>query len=175
MNVFKIIQHPLDRFSFSGNLGDLTREGRTSLEQLMTMIDDMRFRTDSVWGTCARYFLLIDLSWFPQLCFSSQIQWEKLRDHLWLYERGELENVFGHVHAVLPFSRKNRQSMGTFNSEFERQFEIPSAREARSDDLNVSCGKLIQRSPLIGIPSESAAAPVQASDKRRKRLGPQRA
>jgi hypothetical protein len=62
MDALKIIQHPLDRFSFSGNLGDLDRTGRVAVDQLMTMIGDMRFRKDSIWGTCARYFLLIDLS-----------------------------------------------------------------------------------------------------------------
>ena len=70
------------------------------------MIDDMQFRKDSIWGTCARYFLLIDLSWFPQLCLSAQINSEKLRAYLWLCERGELEIVFDNAHILLPFVRK---------------------------------------------------------------------
>jgi hypothetical protein len=79
---------------------------------IMTMISDMRFRKESFWGICARYFLLIDLSRFSQLCFSAQINSEKLRACLWLCERGEIKNIFDDAETVMPFLRK-RQSTGT--------------------------------------------------------------
>jgi len=67
MNTFRVIRHPLDRFAFTGSLGDLDYAGRAAADHLMTMISDMRFRQESLWGICARYFLLVDLSRFPQL------------------------------------------------------------------------------------------------------------
>ena len=70
MNTFRVIRHPLDRFAFTGSLGDLDYAGRAAADHLMTMISDMRFRKESLWGICARYFLLVDLSRFPQFCSS---------------------------------------------------------------------------------------------------------
>ncbi len=34
-----------------------------------------------------------DLSRFPQLCFSAQLNSEKLRAYLWLCERGEIKHI----------------------------------------------------------------------------------
>jgi hypothetical protein len=113
MNSSRSIEHPLDRFSLTGSLRDLDCAGRDATDKLMTMIDDMRFRKDSIWGTCARYFLLIDLSWFPQLCLLAQINSEKLRAYLWLCERGEIKLIFDDAGTVVPFLRKRRQSAGT--------------------------------------------------------------
>jgi hypothetical protein len=50
MGDLKIIRHPLDRFSFSGNMRDLDAAGRDSADQRLTMIGDMRFLKDSVWA-----------------------------------------------------------------------------------------------------------------------------
>ena len=113
MNSSRLIEHPLERFSLTGSLRDLDCTGRDATDKLMTMIDDMRFRKDSIWGTCARYFLLIDLSWFPQLCLSAQINSEKLRAYLWLCERGEIKHIFGDAGTVVPFLRKRGQSRVT--------------------------------------------------------------
>jgi len=110
MNSSRLIEHPLDRFLLTGSLRDLDWAGRDATDKLMTMIDDMRFRKDSIWGTCARYFLLIDLSWFPQLCLSAQINSEKLRAYLWLCERGEIKHIFDDAGTVVPFLRKRGQS-----------------------------------------------------------------
>jgi hypothetical protein len=101
-------------------LTEWVREGGSNAQlrmadKLMTMIDDMQFRKDSIWGTCARYFLLIDLSWFPQLCFSAQINSEKLRAYLWLCERGEIEHIFDDAETVVPFLRK-RDSQQALNT-----------------------------------------------------------
>ena len=117
MNSSRLIEHPLDRFSLTGSLRDLDCTGRDATEKLMTMIDDMRFRKDSIWGTCARYFLLIDLSWFPQLCLSAQINSEKLRAYLWLCERGEINHIFDDADTAVPFLRKRGQSIGTQHTE----------------------------------------------------------
>jgi hypothetical protein len=84
-----IIQHPLDRFSFSPSMADLDEEGKSAADQLLTMMGDMQFQKDSVWGTYARYVLLVDTSFFPRLCFLAQINGEQLRAHLWSCERGE--------------------------------------------------------------------------------------
>ena len=117
MNSSGLIEHPLDRFSLTGSLRDLDCTGRDATDKLMTMIDDMRFRKDSIWGTCARYFLLIDLSWFPQLCLSAQINSEKLRAYLWLCERGEIKHIFDDAGTVVPFLRTRGQSTGTQHAE----------------------------------------------------------
>jgi hypothetical protein len=117
MNRSKLIEHPLDRFCFTGSLRDLDCTGRDATDKLMTMIDDMRFRKDSIWGTCARYFLLIDLSWFPHLCLSAQINSEKLRAYLRLCERGEIKHIFDDAGTVVPFVRTRGQSIGTQHAE----------------------------------------------------------
>ena len=90
------------------------------------MIGDMRFRKESFWGICARYFLLIDLAWFSQLCVVAQINSEKLRACLWLCERGELENIFDDAQTVLPFVRKKGQSTGILH--IENSEAVPSCR-----------------------------------------------
>jgi len=116
MNTFRVIRHPLDRFSFTGSLGDMDQTGRNATDHLMTMISDMQFRKESFWGICARYFLLIDFTRFPQLCFSAQIDSEKLRAYLWLCERGEIKYIFDDAETVIPFLRK-KQSTGTQHTE----------------------------------------------------------
>jgi hypothetical protein len=112
MNTPRLTEHPLDRFSLTGSLRNLDRTGRDATDKLMTMIDDMRFRKDGIWGTCARYFLLIDHSWFPRLCLSAQINSEKLRAYLWLCERGEIKHICDDPGTVVPFVRKEGQSTG---------------------------------------------------------------
>jgi hypothetical protein len=122
-----IIRHPLDRFSFRGNMGHLDPQGRDSAERLMTMIGDMKFRKDNIEGTCARYFLLIDLSWFPQICFSAQINCAKLREYLWCVERGEegpLENAVDDVQIALPFRGDEGQAADASGSSFEARWQV---------------------------------------------------
>jgi hypothetical protein len=158
MHAFNVIQHPLNRFSFFGNVGDLNPTERAALDQLMTLINDMQFRRESAWGTWARYFLLIDLSWFPQLCFSSQINHKKLRNHLWLYERGELENAFD----VVPSAKTRGQSTATLNSAFKTPYEFPSGYGKRNPKLSLIT------TPSFGSSAPQSTAPIDASEKRRK-------
>lgn len=172
MDALKIIQHPLDRFSFSGNLGDLDRTGRVAVDQLMTMIADMRFRKDSIWGTCARYFLLIDLSWFPRLCFSAQLNSEKLRAYLWLCERGELEDIFDDGQTVMPFIRRPR-TKAALTPAFETQFEFSYAHDTRVDKKTDGLKEPPRRfSPASGsslaTASPQSVASGKASGARRK-------
>lgn len=101
----RIIQHPLDRFSFSPSMADLDADGTNAADQLMTMMGDIQFRKDSVWGTYARYVLLVDTSLFPRLCFLAQINGEQLRAHLWSCERGENAATEKNLdQAELPFN-----------------------------------------------------------------------
>jgi hypothetical protein len=101
-----IVQHPLDKFSFTGKMESLDSTGRKAADQLLTMIGDFRFLKDDIRGTCAGYFLLVDLLWFPHLCFLANINCEKLRDYLW---RGEGRNwkdsqkLFDDAQTALPF------------------------------------------------------------------------
>jgi hypothetical protein len=76
-----IIKHPLEECVSFGNISDLDLRGRDSLDLIMTMIGDLRFRNDRVEGTCARYFLLVDLSVVQHLCVSAHINCDKLRDY----------------------------------------------------------------------------------------------
>ena len=117
MNTFRVIRHPLDRFYLTGSLGNLDYKGRAAADHLMTMTSDMRFRKESFWGICTRYFLLIDLSRFPQLCFSAQIHSETFRAYLWLCERGEINHIFDDADTAVPFLRKRGQSIGTQHTE----------------------------------------------------------
>jgi hypothetical protein len=107
MDCFAVIKHPLDQFSFSGNVGELDPEGRASLETLMQLIGDMRFLKGTAEGACARYFLLVDLSWVPRLCLSARINCVKLREHLWRYELeglGESQDLPDDRQIALPFA-----------------------------------------------------------------------
>ena len=101
-----MIRHPLDRFAFNGTIGHLDSRGTEAADQIMTLISDMRFSKDNIRGTCARYFVLVDLSWFPELCFAAHINCVKLREYLWRVERGagsESENTVEDVQAAFPF------------------------------------------------------------------------
>lgn len=77
-----IIKHPLDQCVNFGSLDDLDSQGRLSLDLIMTMIGDMRFRADRIEGTCARYFLLVDLSVLRSLCASAHLDCDKVRHHI---------------------------------------------------------------------------------------------
>jgi hypothetical protein len=107
-----IVQHPLDTFSFTGKMESLDSTGQKAADQLLTMIGDFRFLKDDIRGTCAGYFLLVDLLWFPHLCFLAHINCEKLRDYLWRGDgrnREELQELFDDQQTVLPFPAKERQ------------------------------------------------------------------
>jgi hypothetical protein len=84
-----IIKHPLEECVSSGDICDLDLQGRNSLDLIMTMIGDMRFRRDSINGTCAQYFLLVDISMLQNLCVSAHIDCDKLCDHIRRYECAE--------------------------------------------------------------------------------------
>jgi hypothetical protein len=77
-----IIKHPLEECVSDGNLSDLDQQGRVSLDLILTLIGDLRFRKDRIEGTCARYFLLVDSSVVQNLCASAHIDCDKLRDHV---------------------------------------------------------------------------------------------
>lgn len=77
-----IIKHPLDQCVNVGSLDDLDSQGRLSLDLIMTMIGDMRFRADRIEGTCARYFLLVDLSVLRSLCASAHLDCDKVRHYI---------------------------------------------------------------------------------------------
>ena len=135
MGDLKIIRHPLDRFSFSGNMRDLDAAGRDSADQRLTMIGDMRFLKGTVRGTCARYFLLIDVSWFPKLCFSAHINCETLRAYLWRCESGqkdEIENTSDDAQTALPFPEVKGQAAATLNRALETEFESRSTHDLRA-------------------------------------------
>ena len=86
-------------------MADLDEEGKSAADQLLTMMGDMQFQKDSVWGTYARYVLLVDTSFFLRLCFLAQINGEQLRAHLWSCERGENSASGRNVdQAELPFT-----------------------------------------------------------------------
>src|SRR3984885_1507278 len=115
----EIIRHPLDRFSFTGNMGNLDAAGRDAAEKLMTMIGDMRFIKDTIWGTVARYFLLIDTSWFPQVCLLAQINSAMLRTYLLRVEKGkegELENVAVAVQTDFSFPENDGNPAAIINA-----------------------------------------------------------
>jgi hypothetical protein len=119
MNTFEIVQHPLDRFSFAGCVGALDAKGRDSADQLLTMIGDMRFCEDNIRATCARYFLLIDICWFPRLCFLANINCEKLREYLWRVEKGEegeLENAANDTQSSFCFANREDQAGDVLSS-----------------------------------------------------------
>src|SRR5579863_8519821 len=108
-----IIKHPLEECLSFGNLSDLDLRGRDSLDLIMTMIGDMRFRSDSIQGTCARYFLLIDLSVIQNLCVSAHINCDKLRDYIRRcdsIEGGESRRVSDDRQTALSFLKENKLS-----------------------------------------------------------------
>jgi hypothetical protein len=112
MDPFRVIKHPLDEFSFSGDIGGLNQEGRNALDLIMLMIGDMRFRKGNISSTCARYFLLIDATWVPKLCFFAHINCTKMRDYLWHCELGEgdgLERLSENSQIALLFPEQEKQ------------------------------------------------------------------
>jgi hypothetical protein len=101
-----MIQHPLDRFSFTGKTESLDAAGREAADQLLTMIGDFTFLKEDIRGTCAGYFLLVDNSWFPHLCFLAHVNCETLRAYLWHFKAGnrhELPELFDDTQRVFPF------------------------------------------------------------------------
>jgi hypothetical protein len=107
-----ILQHPLDRFSFTGKMDSLDPEGQEAADQLLTMISDFRFLKEDIRGTCAGYFLLVDLLWFPHLCFLAHINCEKLRDHLRRCQgtsTEELQGLSDDAQTAFPFLAKEGQ------------------------------------------------------------------
>ena len=137
-----IIQHPLDRFSFTGKTESLDRAGREAAEQLLTMIGDFRFLREDIRGTCAAYFLLVDISWFPRLCFLAHINCEKLRAYLWQFEgrdKHELQELFDETQRVLPFLVKTKQPISpSFEDENpgqdgQEEMDEPLVRVARNE------------------------------------------
>jgi hypothetical protein len=127
MNSYEIVQHPLDRFSFTGCIGALDAKGRDSADQLLTMIGDMRFCEDNIQATCARYFLLIDICWFPRLCFLANINCAKLREYLCRIEQGEegeLENTADDTQSSFCFPTYENQTEDVVSSARRRPTRI---------------------------------------------------
>jgi hypothetical protein len=129
-----IIQHPLDRFSFTGKTASLDRAGREAADQLLTMIGDFRFLKEDIQGICAAFFLLIDISWFPHVCFLAHINCEKLRAYLWRLEgrnKHELQELFDNTQRALPFLVKQKQLIRFSSFEGENPVQdagIPRAK-----------------------------------------------
>src|SRR5579863_836598 len=125
-----IIKHPLEECLSFGNLSDLDLRGRDSLDLIMTMIGDLRFRSDSIQGTCARYFLLIDLSVVRNLCISAHINCDKLRDYIRRCdstEGGESRPVSDDRQTALSFFKEKRPGEGSKDSQVEARLTSDSA------------------------------------------------
>jgi len=131
-------------------MDSLDPAGQEAADQLLTMIGDFRFLKDDIRGTCAGYFLLVDLSWFPRLCFLAHINCEKLRDYLWRFERGnraELQELFGEAQTVLPFLAEEGQliSPSLGNNCGERFYTTGPTVERASNPGNVICRMPVER------------------------------
>jgi hypothetical protein len=154
MNTSEIIHHPLDRFSFTGDMGNLDAAGRDAADKLTTMIGDMRFMKDSISGFCAHYFLLIDATWFPQLCFSAQINGAMLRFYLWRVQRGEedeLANVSAAVQLDFSFSKDEAKPLAFVYSKVETLSESSSTDHSQVVTQMMGSGRLIQKHRLMRI------------------------
>jgi hypothetical protein len=168
MDNSRIIRHPLDRFSFTGNMGNLDAAGRDAAEKLMTMIGDMRFLKDTIWGTCARYFLLIDTSWFPQVCLFAQINSAMLRTYLLRVEKGEegeLENVAMAAQTDFSFPENEGNPAAIINATVETISESPSTDQPQLATQTVRLEQPIQKPPLKRFLALSAAVLSAAQKK----------
>jgi len=138
MNQFPVIKHPLDVFSFSGNVGELNEDGRNALDLIMMLISDMRFSKGRIGGTCARYFLLIDNTWVPKNCFLAHLNCTKMREYLWRCEFEETDGPERHSEnsqIALLFPERERWLDGTpevtpFRSDYGAQPEQEDFRMA---------------------------------------------
>jgi hypothetical protein len=151
MDNSKIIRHPLDRFSFTENVGNLDASGRDAAEKLMTMIGDMRFLKDIIWGTCARYFLLIDGSWFPRVCSSAQINSAMLRTYLLRVEsgeEGECEPVADATQSIFLFPKNEGMQAATLSPAFETLPKSLSTNNPWLATQTVGLEQPIQKPPL---------------------------
>jgi hypothetical protein len=150
----EIIRHPLDRFSLTENMSNLNESGRDAVDTLMTMIGDMRFMKDTIRGFCARYFLLIDTSWFPQLCLSAQINSAMFRVYLWgiqCGEESELENVAKAVQSTFHFPENEGKSSAINEPSFDTLFASPCTDHPQSVTTSVGPERPIHKPPLMRI------------------------
>jgi hypothetical protein len=150
----QIIHHPLDRFSFTGNMGNLDAAGRDAADKLSTMIGDMRFMKNAISGFCARYFLLIDATWFPQLCFSAQINSAMLRSYLWRAQRGEeaeLANAAEAVQIDFSFLKNEAEPSAIVYSKVETLSEWLSTDHSQIVTQLIGSGRPIQKPGLMRI------------------------
>jgi hypothetical protein len=125
MGQFEIIQHPLDRFSLTGSMGDLDGGGRDSADQLMTMIGDLQFCRNDIRGTCARYFFFIDRGWFWKLCLAAHIDFGKLHSYLLAIDKEETDkscNTAGDPQASFCFPKNENHSGGAFHEETDKSY-----------------------------------------------------
>jgi hypothetical protein len=161
----KLIQHPLDRFSFTGNMTDLDLAGTNAADQLLTMIGDLRFLKNDFRGMCAGFFLLVDQSWFPRLCFSANVNPEKLREYLWQLEgrKGEeCQNTFDDPQMLLPFSTEAEESARDLPTQLGMQLDISSIQDSivNKHSLSVAHVSDIQR---IALPRSVVDSPIPHS------------
>jgi hypothetical protein len=180
----RVIKHPLEGCVTFGSIGDLDPQGRDSLDSIMTMIGDMRFRKDTIEGVCARYFLLVDLSVLQNLCAAAHLNFDKLQDYI---RRCDCEGVDESTvasrvpQAVFPFARE--EGAPTFAQDPFLKSQFPSESDMEQAGLpangNGSMGEP-PRTPhemQIGNPSHGPAGPETSaaqmmSDKRGKRPSP---
>jgi hypothetical protein len=154
MDYFEIVQHPLDRFSSTGGMGDLDATGRDSADQIMTMIGDLRFAKDNIRGTCARYFLFIDILWFSRLCLSAHVNCAQLRNYLWAVEQAEaaeLENSFAESQASFFLARCEDRQECALNSPLFARCEPICANNARTEGHTSAVVPYFERAPLMRI------------------------
>jgi hypothetical protein len=127
-----IIKHPLEECVSFGNISDLDLRGRNSLDLIMTMIGDLRFRNDRIEGTCARYFLLVDLSVIQHLCVSAHINSDKLRDYARRcdsLEGREPTNLSDGRRTDISSLAKERRGTRSQDSQFEARLPFESYLE----------------------------------------------
>jgi hypothetical protein len=154
MNDSEIIHHPLDRFSFTGDMGNLDTAGRDAADKLTTMIGDMRFMKDSISGFCARYFLLIDATWFPKLCLSAQINSAMLRFYLWRVQSGEVDELANAAEAVqidFSFLKNDPTPLAIVDSKVETLSEWLSTDHSQVITQMIGSRRPIQKHRLMRI------------------------
>ncbi len=176
-----IIKHPLEEYVSSGNISDLDQQGRNSLDSIMTMIGDLRLRKGSIEGTCARYFLFVDLSVLRNLCASAHIDCDKLREYIRRFDCadvGESEAVSDDPQTAFPFVREegprtsaqDPPSQAQLPSESDTELtRLPAKSVAMAIDNARPPHELQIRNPAHGPASPQASAAQTMSDKRLSR------
>lgn len=148
MDYFEIIRHPLDRFALTGSMAELDAKGRDSADQLMTMIGDMKYCKGDIRGTCARYFVFIDNTWFRDLCLAAHIHFGKLWNYLWCIDNGTADDsydTFDDPQASICFPKNEDHPARTLYSPAATESETLCANNAESESREAGSGPSIQK------------------------------